>query len=390
MEYDVIIAGAGPAGSTCARICAQQGLKTLLLDRDGFPRSKPCAGAVSEQALKFLDFKLPEHVIEKECLGIRVHYQRRFVEIKRDQRFAVLVNRRDFDSILVNKAIEAGTRFLTGEQVVAIQDRRDIVEVSTGTQSHQGKFLIGADGIHSRVAQAMRPSLRKDEIAIALVCQVPADDREISNRLGKTLNLYFGEAPVGYGWLFPHRGYYSIGIAGLASRFSKPREALTDLSHALHLKLPRIEGHFIPLGGIQRAIARGRLLLAGDAAGFADPFHGEGIAYAILSGKLAAQALSETVGGGKSPSFAVSRYCSETSRLITDQLRIALRMAYQFERHPDLFVRIFLDHPEALRRYLDIPAGRSDYRSFQRWILTHLPLLLFPGSRKETAVHNQY
>jgi len=393
MEYDVIIAGAGPSGSTCARVCAQQGLKTLLLDREGFPRTKPCAGAVSEQALKYLDFKLPEHIIEEECFGIRLHYQSRFVEVKRDQRFAVLVSRRDFDSILVNKAVEAGARFLTGEQVLAVQDRRDIVEVFTGTQSHRGKFLIGADGIHSGVAQAFRPSLRKDEIAIALVCQVLADDREISNRLGKTLDLYFGKAPVGYGWLFPHRGYYSIGIAGLASRFSKPREALTDLSHSLRLQVPEIQGHFIPFGGIKRSIARGRLLLAGDAAGFADPFHGEGIAYAILSGKLAAQTLSETIGRGKSPSFAVSRYRSETGRLITEKLRVALRMAYQFDRHPDLYVRIFLDHPEALRRYLDIPSGRSDYRSFQRWILTHLPLLLLPRrckETKETAATNQF
>jgi geranylgeranyl reductase family protein len=383
MEYDVIIAGAGPAGSTCARVCAQRGLKTLLLDRDVFPRSKPCAGAVSEQALKYLDFELPEHIIEEECFGVRVHYQSRVVEIKKDQRFAVLVTRRDFDSILVNKAVEAGTRFLASEQVVAVKDGRDAVEVFTGTQSHRAKFLIGADGIHSRVAQALRPSLSKDEIAIALVCQVPADDREISNRPGKTLDLYFGEAPMGYGWLFDHQGYYSVGIAGLASRFSKPREALADFSHSLQLKLPGIQGHFIPFGGIRRFIARGRMLLAGDAAGFADPFHGEGIAHAILSGKLAAQALSETIGSGKSPAFAVSRYRSETGRLITRQLRVALRMAYQFDRHPNLFVRIFFDHPESLKHYLDIPAGRSDYRSFQRWIFSHLPLLLLPGRHRD-------
>ncbi len=391
MEYDVIIAGAGPAGSTCARVCAQSGLKTLLLDRDCFPRSKPCAGAVSEQALKNLDFELPKHLIEDECFSVRVHYQSRSVEIKKDQRFAVLVTRKDFDSILVNKSVEAGARFFTGEEVVEVQDGRDAVEISTGTQSYRGKFLIGADGIHSRVAQALRPSLRKDEIAIALVCQVPADSREISKRLDKTLNFYFGEAPLGYGWLFPHRGYYSTGIAGLASRFSKPHESLTDFSHSLQLKLPYIQGHFIPFGGIRRSIARGRMLLAGDAAGFADPLHGEGISHAILSGKLAAHAISETIRRGKSPSFAVSRYRSETSRLITGQLRVALRMACQFERHPNLFVRIFLDHPESLRRYLDIPAGRSDYRSFQRWILIHLPLLLLPsGCKGKTAVNNQY
>ncbi len=390
MEYDVIIAGAGPAGSTCARICAQRGLKTLLLDRDHFPRAKPCAGAVSEQALKYLDFELPEHIIEEECFGVRVHYENRFVEIKKDYRFAVLVTRRDFDSILLNKAVEAGARFLDGEQVVAVKDGRDAVEVYTGTRSHRGKFLIGSDGIHSRVARAVRPPFRKNEIAIALVCQAPADEQEIVNRMDKTLDLYFGAAPVGYGWLFPHRGYYSAGMAGLASRFSNPGDALTDFSQFLQLKTPAIQGHFIPFGGIRRSVAKGRMLLAGDAAGFADPFHGEGISHAILSGKLAAQALSDTIDSDKSPSFAVSHYRREADRLITRQLRVALRMAYQLDKHPELFRRIFLDHPVSLMRYLDIPAGKIDYRSFQRWIFTRLPLLLLPIRRMKTAVSNQY
>ncbi|HAR45089.1 MAG TPA: geranylgeranyl reductase, partial [Nitrospiraceae bacterium] len=70
--YDVIVAGAGPAGSTCARLCAKQGLRTLLLDKDRFPRSKTCAGAVSEQALMYLDFPLPHWVIERECFGARL------------------------------------------------------------------------------------------------------------------------------------------------------------------------------------------------------------------------------------------------------------------------------------------------------------------------------
>jgi geranylgeranyl reductase family protein len=378
VEYDVIIAGAGPAGSTCARICAKHGLKTLLLDRDHFPRSKPCAGAVSEQALKYLDFRLPEHIIEEECFGVRVHYQNRFIEIKKDQRFAVLVTRKDFDAILLNKAVEAGTRFLDGERVAAVKEGQDAIEVYTGTRSYRGKFLIGSDGIHSQVARAVRPSHRKDEVAIALVCQVPADGQEIRKKFDKTLDLYFGKAPVGYGWLFPHRGYYSAGIAGIASRFTKPREALMDFSHFLQLKPPTIQGHFIPFGGIRRCVAQGRKLLAGDAAGFADPFHGEGIAHAILSGKLAAQTLSDTIERGKSPSFAVSHYRSQTDRLITGQLRVALRMAYQLDKHPDLFMRIFFDHPESLMRYLDIPAGKNDYRSFQRWIVTRLPLLLLP------------
>lgn len=389
MVYDVIIAGAGPAGSTCARTCAKQGLKTLLLDRDEFPRSKPCAGAVSEQALKHLDFPLPEQIIEDECFSVRIHFKQRTVQLRRECRFAVLVTRKYFDEVLVNKALEDGVKFLAGEQVVKAQQGQDAVEVITRTQTYRGKYLVGADGVHSRVAQALRPSPRKDEIALALVSHIPADDQEIQRRLDKTLDLYFGEAPIGYGWLFPHRGYYSAGIAGLASRFSSPRERMADLSHSLKVNLTSVEGHFIPLGGMKRSIAAGRILLAGDAAGFADPIHGEGISHAILSGKLAAQAIIGAIIGGKAPSSAVSRYRRDTERLINKQLRIALRMANQLEKHPNLFMRIFVDHPKVLLRYLDIPAGKSDYCCFQRWVFARAPFLLLPpaitGSWQQTG-----
>ncbi len=376
--YDVIVAGAGPAGSTCARACAQRGLKTLLLDRDAFPRSKPCAGAVSEQALSYLDFPLPERIIEEECYGIRVHQNGRHVEVKRDRRFAVLVSRRNFDSLLADKAVESGARFLTKEQVIDVRENAEQVEVVTGTASYPAHYLVGADGVHSRVALALRPPLGKDEMALALVSQAPASEPEIRNRLDKTLDLYFGAAPMGYGWLFPHQGYYSAGITGLASRFSKPRETMADLARSLDVALMDLQGHFIPFGGIKRIVAKGRTVLAGDAAGFADPFHGEGIAHAILSGKLAAQAIIDVKKNKKPPPSLSSRYQQETEQRIGKNLRVALRMTNLLDKYPGIFRRIFLDHPKTLQRFLDIPAGRMDYRHFQRWILARLPFLLFP------------
>ncbi len=380
--YDVIIVGAGPAGSTCARTCAQQGLKTLLLDRDAFPRSKPCAGAVSAQALSYLDFKLPENIIEEECFGVRVHQDGHVVEVRRDTRFAVLVTRKNFDSLLAEKAVESAAVFHADEQVIAVRDERDFVEVASKNAAYRSLFLVGADGIHSRVAQTLRPPLNKDDMALALVSRVPAEGQETGRRLDKTLDLYFGTAPVGYGWLFPHRGYLSAGIAGLAARFDKPREALGNLARSLNIELPEVQGHFIPFGGIRRKIAGGRILLAGDAAGFADAFHGEGIPHAILSGKLAAHAIIDAVKQQKRPAFAVAQYCREAEMLIRKQLRVALRMAYLLDRYPRIFLRIFFEHPEALQRYLDIPAGKTDYRHFQQWLVARLPFLLLPGKKK--------
>ncbi len=149
--HDVIIAGAGPAGSTCARECARAGLTTLLLDKDPFPRSKPCGGAVSQHALSLLDFTLPEHIIEKESYGVRVHYGDRSIEVQSKFRFAVLVSRERFDAYLAEKAVENRARFVTGEKVVSVQEAGDGVTVVSEKATYQSRFLVGADGIHSRV-----------------------------------------------------------------------------------------------------------------------------------------------------------------------------------------------------------------------------------------------
>jgi len=377
--HDVIIAGAGPAGSTCARECAREGLKTLLLDKDPFPRSKPCGGAVSQHALSLLDFTLPERIIEKECFGARVHFGSRSIEVQSKVRYTVLVSRECFDAFLAEKAVEGGARFVTGEKVAAVQEAGDGVTVVSGKATYESRFLIGADGIHSRVALALRPPLGKSEMAIALVSHVPANDDSIDRRQSRTLDMHFGIAPQGYGWLFPHRGYYSLGMMGLASMSGDLRTMLADFAHDLGMDLTAVQGHFIPLGGIKRKVASNRILLVGDAAGFADPFLGEGIAHAIFSGKLAARAIIDSIRNKRSPASAAAFYRRESEQHIRKNLVVALRMTRMLDRYPDLFLRIFFDHPGAMERYMDIAGGRIDYRDFQYKLFARIPWYLLSG-----------
>jgi geranylgeranyl reductase family protein len=370
MDYDVIIAGAGPAGATCARLCAKTGIRTLLLERETFPRPKPCGGALSARALVHLGLSLPSDLIECECFGVRVHYGTHTVEVRKDHRIAVMVSREKFDQYLAQQAVDAGAILQEGEQVQEVSLHGDRVEVVTGSGRYEARCLIGADGANSIVGRMVRPMFGRDEIAVALVGTVRMDDREIDTRFDGLLDLYFGVTPLGYGWVFPHKEYCSVGIFGLASEFDAPPKVFSEFTASRGMTVSRPQGHTIPWGGFPRMVVGRRVLLAGDAAGFADPFHGEGMTGAILSGRLAAQAVVDGIKGKKDP---LTWYARECDRLIVGDMRIALQMARLREKYPKLFLKIFFSDRNALDKYLDIAAGKTDYRHFRRWLLARLP-----------------
>ncbi len=381
MLYDVIIAGGGPAGSTCGRACAKAGLTTLILERDVFPRDKPCGGAVSARALAWLGFDLPEEIVERECFGARIHYGPHSTEVRKAHRIAVIVSRDKFDAFLAGLAAEAGADLRQGEPIRGVAVAGDHLEVTTDRQLYQCRLLVGADGANSIVGRQIRPMFPRDEISAALVGTVPGDAREVDSRLGGLLEMYFGVAPMGYGWVFPRRASYQIGVTGLASDFMAPPKVLKDFAALTGLSVPHPRGHTIPWGGFTRQIIGRRILLAGDAAGFADPFQGEGITNAVLSGKLAAQAAIDGIAGKKD---ALGWYARECDRQIAGEMRIALTMVRMLTKYPKLFLAIFFADKKALDRYLDIAAGKSDYRAFRRWLLPRLPRHLLAAFRGNT------
>lgn len=374
--YDVLIVGAGPAGSTCARLCALAGLKTALIDKSPFPRQKTCGGAVSGRALSYLDFPLPADFAEDECFGARIFLGRHSVVVQKEQRLAILVDREQFDELLLDKAIEAGARFLPGEQAVSVRVGNESIALHTNTGVHEALFLVGADGVHSVIAHSVRPRFTSEETAIALVSHVAVKEGSIGPQHHGFVDMHFGVAPQGYGWVFPRRAYHSVGIMGVASRFSHAHAALAGFSRDINMPAAVVRSHLIPLGGIKRKISSRRVLLVGDAAGFVDPFHGEGIAYAILSGRLAAESICRVLVDRWEQRRAFRWYERQCEQLIRKNLRVALWMARLLDRCPKLFVRIFFDNPQALAKYMDISTGRLEYRRFWKWIALRTPWYL--------------
>ncbi len=374
--YDVLIVGAGPAGSTAARLCALAGLKTALVDKSRFPRQKTCGGAVSGRALSYLDFPLPAAFAEDECFGARIFCGLHSVIVRKEQRLALLVDREQFDELLLNKAVEAGARFLPGEEAVRVHVGNESIVLHTNKGVHETLFLVGADGVHSVIAQSVRPPLSTVETAIALVTHAAVNASSIDPQRKGFVDMHFGAAPQGYAWVFPRRAYHSVGIMGVASRFSHAYAALSGFCRDIGMPVAAVRGHLIPLGGIKRKITSRRVLLVGDAAGFVDPFHGEGIAYAILSGKLAAESLCRVLLNGWRHARAFRWYERQCEQLIRKNLRVALWMARLLDRYPKLFVRVFFDNPRALEKYMDISTGRLEYRRFWKWVAVRTPWYL--------------
>ena len=369
--YDLIVVGAGPAGSAAARAAALQGLDTLILEKEPFPRYKPCGGALSSRAASLLDFTLPDELCERTITGARVHFRDRVLERHKGYNLTTLITRSRFDYLLLQKAEEAGAGIKT-EKVQDFQEKDEHVSVKTKDGIYSGKFLVIASGCQDALKNRIHGPDKKENMGICLVAEIKEDDRKINERLDGTLDIHFGMAEGGYGWIFPHRGYYSVGIGGLSSRLHHPRRAMLQfLKKNGFSEKQRLHGHLIPQGGNKRRTAYGRVLLAGDAAGFVDAFAGEGICYALSSGKIAGQVIGDT----PAPEVA-SAYEKRIEKDFGEELRYALFLSKMMHNYPEVFLRILACREEVLDRYIEIAAAKISYKDFLRWLLPRLPLSL--------------
>jgi len=371
--YDLIVAGAGPAGSSAARAAAQRGLKVLVIEKEKFPRYKPCGGAISERAASALDFRLPQDLCERAIAGARVHFREKVLEKRKNYPLTTLVTRSRFDSFLLVKAEQAGAQVLMGCKVEDFRQKEDHVSIKCGDSYYQSRFLALCGGCQSRFKDRIRGQERSDPIGVCMVAEVEAPDEEIEHRLHGVMDFYFGVAEGGYGWIFPHRGYYSVGLGGLSSRIEHLRAAMKRFLQASGFSGGyQLRGHTIPSGRWPGKLASDRVLLAGDSAGFVDAFTGEGIYYAIKSGQIAAQTVADKLEEGRES--LPDAYKSRCNREFGNDLRYAHLLSRLMHSRPDIFFSILTSEDEVLERYIEIATARITYREFMRWLLPRMSL----------------
>lgn len=300
-RYDIAVVGAGPAGSLLAYQMARAGRRVLLLEKHRLPRYKTCGGGLTRRARALLPFDIDELVEDRSrTTRLRVHYRTAFEQT--DATAAVeLVMRDRFDHFLARKAEAAGAVVLDQTRFLSLSGAPGRVAVETTTGRFYTQLIIGADGVHSRVARALGLSLRY-HVMPALEAEL-ALSRNTRQRFTGAICFDFGVVPGGYAWLFPKRNGVSAGILARhqPARCLKPylmrylaRNGLSDNETLRSLRL-----HPIPCRPDRRnRYANPRGLVVGDATGLVDPVTGEGLFYAFKSAMIAAAVLSSSMTYG--------------------------------------------------------------------------------------------
>jgi geranylgeranyl reductase family protein len=356
-RFDVLVVGAGPAGSATAIHLARGGARVLLADRARFPRDKPCGGGLTGRALRHAPCDVSpvvEHVVDRMVL--RLGYRRRFAR-RSTPPLILMTQRRRLDAHVAEQAAAIGVDFRDGTRVDDLVLEETRVTARVGDSTVTASYVVGADGANGVVARAAGLG---DGIVcgVALEGNAPWADLDPAS-YKETAWVELGVVPGGYGWVFPKGDHGNVGVGGWIAEGPKLRAHLDRLSRAHGLdpaELRDVRGHRLPMRRLGTAPAEGRVLLVGDAAGLVDPLSGDGIYEAWVSARLAADAILAGRLEEYAPSLgaALDKHASAswTAKRVADRFPWA---AFWAARSPGVFeavaglLRGDLKHPSEAR-----------------------------------------
>ncbi len=351
MKYDVIIVGAGPAGASAALEFSKSDLHVLVVEKELLPRDKPCGGAMPSTVEKLLDLDLSE-VIKNRTNTLKLyHNYKDKVQSKTIGTGApLLVDRREFDHFLLEQALskESGNiELLEGCKVESINEaEKEIKVVLDNGNKLEAKYLIAADGVLGKVATIIG-LMKKKKFALSVDAEIITNSQYYNEHKDTMVMNYFC-LPHGYGWIFPkEKNRFSCGVGTWGKPLNLKRELDDFIVRSFSedcIEKIEIKGYPIPVYQGMQQISTNRVLLTGDAAGLVDPVSGEGIRFALHSGKIAASVISKALKNLELLNNSVSdEYQKEVNEKIGVELKFKLSfISLAFHNNPDLFYKNFI------------------------------------------------
>lgn len=321
--WDVLVIGAGPAGSSAARVAAERGASVLLVDRAHFPRYKTCGGGLIGISLDLLP-QSARDVAERHTTAVRFSLRGGAKITRRSERFISMVQREKLDAALVDLAVAAGVTFVDAVTVRTIE-QHELVLVATSAGDIRARTVIGADGTSGHAGRYVGVDIERTDLALEREIERAGDSDWDDSAF-----LDWGKDPGTYAWMFPKADHYTLGVIQKRGLPENTRAYLDNWVGQLGLAgsvVHHASGHLTQWRRSGSALRRGSVIVAGDAAGLLDPFTREGISFALRSGTWAGEAAA---------SGDLDGYVQRIETELAPEIEAGARMLRAFERHPRL------------------------------------------------------
>lgn len=332
--HDVIVVGAGPAGSLCAYRLAKEGFSVLIAEKAQFPRLKLCGGGVSFKAAEMLSDVIDFNSFPSTALvGSYLSYKNEHLTYIGQDVTSYSANRTEFDNALLNAARDAGCEVLMPSEIVDVQETKSNISITTKDgKVFKAGFLVLAEGINGRLHEKLGYAGRHD---ITMALEIDVEPSYFPEGLKKNTLFDFGAIPSGYAWIFPKNGFYNMGAfwyhsPGIDRVQQRSLEIfIRQFDWAENGKIGKLRGYPLPYHIDYPMYNTSRTLLIGDTAGAVEDFYGEGFYYGFLSAHLAREVIKKAITENTSLDSYTQRLKSE----VLIQVKFSRLTAHYFYTH---------------------------------------------------------
>lgn len=369
--WDVAVVGAGPAGASAAYAAAAAGRRVVLLDKAAPPRYKTCGGGLIAPSRDALPegMRLP---LRDRVGAVTFSHEGRKRFTRRYARGTLfgLVNRDEFDHRLVRYATEAGASLVTGVTVTGVEQhgpnasgKRVAALTLADGRAVRARAVVGADGSASRVSRHVGVEFAQVDLGLEAEIPVP---RPVAEDFAGRVVIDWGPIPGSYGWVFPKGETLTVGVIASRGQGAATRTYLRDFVARLGLAgfEPTLSsGHLTRCRTEESPLTRGRVLVAGDAAGLLDPWTREGISFALRSGRLAGEwavRVAETANPVEAKRQALN-YAFAIKAGLGVEMTAARHLLGAFTRRPALFHAAVSYFPPAWHAFTRVVSGRTTF-----------------------------